>query len=260
MHELEVVLVPQLQDNYAYLLICKSTQKAAIVDCPEADKMIEVIESKGVTPVAILNTHHHWDHINGNRDLIARYSKIKVYGHHSDKERIPGMTYPLQEGDIVTFGEVSAKVFFTPGHTNGHISYYFEQTGDLFCGDVMFYGGCGRLFEGTAAQMHTSFQKLGALPHETRVYCGHEYTASNLRFAAKVDPDNAIIQQKLDEVATLRAENKPTIPSTIGVEWQVNPFLRVEQPAIKQSAANTGADSSDPAAVFGAIRELKNNS
>lgn len=257
MANLKVTLVPQLSDNYVFLLECQQTGEVAVVDCPDAEPMIALLDEKQLTPSKILNTHHHWDHVGGNEALKQRWPELEIYGFAGDKERITGITHTLDEGDAVTVGASKATVLKTFGHTVGHISYHFADDAMVFCGDSMFVVGCGRLFEGTAAQMHEGLQKLGAMPAETLVYCAHEYTASNIRFALSVDPDNEALKQLQQEVEALRANGEPTVPTTIGREWETNPFLRVDAAAIRAAAERAGADASDPAAVVGAIRGLK---
>jgi hydroxyacylglutathione hydrolase len=184
---MKIVQIPLLRDNYAYLIICPKTNNAAIVDPSEAAPVERRVEQEKVTLTAILNTHHHRDHTGGNSELLAG-GNLEVYGHKSDQARIPGWTHGIDEGDEVRIGELRGNVLFIPGHTTGHVAYLFG--GNLFCGDTLFTAGCGRLFEGTAAQMHGSLKKLMALPDETKVYCGHEYTESNLRFALTLEPKN----------------------------------------------------------------------
>ncbi len=259
MSQLNVTLFPQLADNYVYILQCQETGEVALVDCPDAEPMFAKLEELNLAPSAIWLTHHHWDHINGTSDLVKRWPNLTVYAYEGDSHRIDKVTNWLKEGDKVRLGNCEAEVIFTPGHTLGHIAYHFADSNVLLCGDTMFAAGCGRVFEGTFPQMHESLQKLGALPPKTKVYCGHEYTASNVRFALSVDPNNEALQQFQSEVTTARANNQPTIPTTLALEWKVNPFLRVGNPAIQQAAKASGADISDPAAVFEAIRRQKDN-
>ena len=256
MSQLEVTLVPQLADNYSYIMRCRETGEVGIVDCPEAEPMIALLNKMNLTPNSIWLTHHHWDHINGTPELLERWPDLNVYAYQGDSHRLDNVTQWLEEGDKVELGNCEAEVIFTPGHTSGHIAYYFAESGALFCGDTMFAAGCGRVFEGTFPQMHESLQKLGALPPETKVYCGHEYTASNVRFALSVDPDNTDLQQYQEQVTQARSEHAPTIPTTLELEWKVNPFLRVNRPAIQQAAE---VNPNDPAAVFEAIRRKKDN-
>ncbi len=249
---LRIERIPTFGDNYTYLLICESSGDAAVVDAPEAAPVIARVESCGARVTKILSTHHHPDHSAANPELAKRYS-APVFGHTSDAGRLPGLTDPLEEGDTISVGENEARIFFIPAHTTGHIAYVFDEAKAVFCGDTLFAGGCGRLFEGTPEMMYTALcEKLGKLPHDMRVYCGHEYTESNLRFAAHVEPENAAVREKLARVEAIRAgkaadwhdatPSEMTIPSTIGDEHETNPFLR---------ASN--------AEELGRIRTLKDN-
>ncbi|MEB3360264.1 MAG: hydroxyacylglutathione hydrolase [Synechococcales bacterium] len=253
--------LPALSDNYIFLLHDASRQVAAVVDPAEAAPVLQRLEALQVPLVAIFNTHHHGDHVGGNGDLLRRFPDAVVYGGEVDRGRIPGQQVFLKEGDRVTFGDRTAEVFFVPGHTRAHIAYYFppapgamgdEAVGDLFCGDTLFAGGCGRLFEGTPAQMVTSLSKLRSLPDTTRVWCAHEYTLNNLKFARTVDSNNADLANRLAEVEAARRQQQATVPSLLGVEKLTNPFLRWDQPALQ-----TTAQTRDGVATFAKIRELK---
>jgi len=232
---LRIERIPTLSDNYTYLLLCDESGEAAIVDAPEVDPVVKRADALGARVVKILSTHHHPDHAAANPELARRYA-APVFGHTSDRERLAGFTDGLEEGDTVTVGRHTARVLFIPAHTRGHIAYVFDDARAVFCGDTMFAAGCGRLFEGTPEMMFTAFQKLGALPDDTRVFCGHEYTESNLVFAAHVEPDNAAVRDKLARVRSVRARkaadwhdatpDEMTIPTTIGEERATNPFLR----------------------------------
>jgi hydroxyacylglutathione hydrolase len=247
--------IPLLRDNYGYLLVCEKTKEAAIVDPSEADPVWRRIEQENVTPTAILNTHHHRDHTGGNEGLLAK-CKLQVYGHKSDQARVFGMTNGVDEGDDVQIGELRGKVFFIPGHTTGHIAYLFEN--NLFCGDTLFTAGCGRLFEGTPEQMHASLTKLMALPDNTKVYCGHEYTESNLRFAMSVEPKNPKLVSRFERVQGLRARGASTVPSTLEEEKQTNPFLRWDSKEIQASVKSRMPQARlDPVSVFASVRKMK---
>ncbi|MCB9641319.1 MAG: hydroxyacylglutathione hydrolase [Myxococcales bacterium] len=256
---LEITLVPVLSDNYSYILHCTKSGAVALVDCPDADAMIQTLERMKLQPTMVLNTHHHFDHVGGNEDLKKKWPALEIVGYGPDSDRIPCITRKVEEGERIKVGEYEAEIMFTPAHTRGHIAYYFADAAAVFCGDTLFFGGCGRFFEGTPAEMHDSLQKLAALPEDTRVYCGHEYTASNLRFARHVEPNNAFLAQTYEEVLSLREREKPTIPSTIAQEKQVNPFLRTHIAAVQQATATQGADPHDAVSVLGALREMKNN-
>ena len=247
--------IPLLRDNYGYLVVCEKTKQAAIVDPSEADPVLRRIEQERVEPVAILNTHHHRDHTGGNQGLLAIH-KLKVYGHKSDQERIYGMSDGVDEGATIQIGELKGSVFFIPGHTTGHIAYLFEN--NLFCGDTLFTAGCGRLFEGTPEQMHSSLIKLMSLPDNTQVYCGHEYTESNLRFAMTMEGNNPKVAARYERVQGLRARGTSTVPSTMEEEKLTNPFLRWDSKEIQASVkAAVPGSHDDPVSVFAAVRKLK---
>jgi hydroxyacylglutathione hydrolase len=232
---LRVERIPTWQDNYTYLLLCESSGEAAIVDAPEVDPVVARVEETGAKVTHVLSTHHHPDHSMANPDLAKRYD-APVYGHHSDADRLPGFTHGLEEGDTVTVGQQTANILFIPAHTRGHIAYVFADSDAVFCGDTLFAGGCGRLFEGTPAMMYEAMQKLGALPGATRGFCGHEYTTSNLAFAAHVEPDNTDVQAALARAKKIRegaaadwhdaTPAEMTVPSTIADEHATNPFMR----------------------------------
>ena len=252
-----VVPVPCLRDNYAYLVICEASGRAAVVDPSEAEPVLEAATAAGVELAAIWNTHHHWDHTGGNAELAKAIDGLTVVGHVSDQGRIPGLTQPVDEGDVIALGDIEAAIIFNPGHTSGAISYHIDEPGLVFTGDTLFAAGCGRLFEGTAEQMSGSLDKLAALAPETLVYCGHEYTARNLEFAAQVEPDNTAIAERRDEVDRLRSRGEPSVPYTIEIDRATNPFLRCREPAVIAAARDRGAESDEPAAVFAAIRRWK---
>lgn len=254
---MQVTRIAALSDNYIFVLHDPKQNIAAVVDPAEAEPVLEHLQGLGANLVAIFNTHHHHDHVGGNQMLIQRFGNVKVYGGAEDRGRIPGQQVFLQEGDRVQFANRWAEVMFVPGHTRAHIAYYFSPTaaevvGDLFCGDTLFAGGCGRLFEGTPAQMVESLQKLQSLPDNTKVWCAHEYTLKNLQFALTVDSSNSELKSRFAEVKTARSRSEATIPSMLGVEKRTNPFLRWNQPAL-QSAAK----SRDPVQTFTRLRGMK---
>jgi hydroxyacylglutathione hydrolase len=233
---LRVERIPTLRDNYTYLLVCEATGDAAVVDAPEAEPVHARVAALGVRVTKVLSTHHHPDHAAANPALAKRYG-APVYGHRSDRDRLAGFTDGLEEGDGIAVGREEARILFIPAHTRGHIAYVFDAARAVFCGDTLFAAGCGRLFEGTPEMMYTALaEKLGRLPGDTKVYCGHEYTASNLRFAAHVEPDNAAVAAAAARVARLRANaaadwhdaqpDEMSVPSTIADEHATNPFLR----------------------------------
>ncbi|GAB4528818.1 MAG: hydroxyacylglutathione hydrolase [Pleurocapsa sp.] len=254
---MEIKRIPVLSDNYVFVLYDLQQKIAAVVDPAVAPPVLECLAELDLELVAIFNTHHHWDHVGGNQQLMEKFPNLCVYGGAEDRGRIPGQQVFLQEGDTVEFADRKAQVFFIPGHTRAHIAYYFspttpEATGELFCGDTIFAGGCGRLFEGTPAQMVDSIDKLRQLPDNTRVWCAHEYTLNNLKFALTVDKDNSQLQTRYQEVKQARNQGIPTVPSFLGVEKQTNPFLRWDTPALQAIA-----QIKEPARVFGRIRGMK---
>ena len=250
----EVIAVHAFRDNYIWLAPGPEPGLVAIVDPGDADPVIAALTARGLSPAYVLCTHHHGDHVGGAAAL-ARHYTIPVYGPAA--ESIPAVTHPVTDGDIVG-SEAGGhyRVLAVPGHTRGHVAYV--GAGRLFSGDTLFVAGCGRLFEGTAFQMHASLARLAALPADTRVYCGHEYTLANLAFARAVEPDNDTILAFERRARRLRAANEPTIPSTISDERSINPFLRTSQPAIRRAAGATGDLKSDTdAAVFATLRRWK---
>jgi len=252
---LNVVAIPAFEDNYIWLILDENRQHAAIVDPGDAGPVLEYLSRHGIRPIAILITHHHGDHTGGVGELIDAYP-MPVYG--PAHERIPSLSHPLVEGDEVVLDSLAARfqVIDAPGHTRGHILYYGH--GLLFCGDTLFAGGCGRIFEGTPAQMYDSISKIAALPDETLVYCAHEYTADNLKFARVAEPDNADLMQRIEDSRAMRAQGQATVPSRLGLEKQTNPFLRSEVAEIIRGAeAFAGRTLSSPAEVFATVRHWK---
>jgi len=254
---MRIVPIPCLKDNYAYLLVTTGGD-TAIVDASEAAPVRDALGREGVHVRAIWSTHHHWDHVGGNLELSKELG-AEVVGHSSDRDRLPGLTHGVDTGDVVRVGDLEARCIHIPGHTLGAVAYFVEQGGEraVFTGDTLFAAGCGRLFEGTPAQMHASLSSLVALPGDTRVYCGHEYTENNLRFAAHVEPSNEDVRRARDRAATLRAEGKPTVGTTLDEERRTNPFLRVRSPEIR-TTLGIPADADD-ATALGAIRAAKDS-
>jgi hydroxyacylglutathione hydrolase len=235
---LQIERIPTFGDNYTYLVICDETQAAAIIDAPEEDPVVERVEATGADVKLILSTHHHFDHSKANPELAERYG-APVYGHVSDEGRLPGMTNGIDEGDKIQVGNQTARVLFIPSHTSGHVAYVFDEAKAVFTGDMLFAAGCGRLFEGSAQMMYDALcLKLAALPNDTLVYCGHEYTEENLRFALTIEPENGEITDRYDKVREIRAKAaadwhdatpaEMTIPSSIGEEKATNPFMRAK--------------------------------
>lgn len=252
---MEVILVPAFADNYIYVLRDAASGKVGVVDPGEAAPVQAELERRGWTLTHIFLTHHHNDHIGGVAELKARH-RATVIGARADAHRIPDLDVALGDGDRTVFGEQTARVIAVPGHTSGHIAFWFEAAETLFSGDTLFSLGCGRLFEGTPAQMWESLQSLRSLTDSTRVYCGHEYTQSNGRFALTADPDNSALRQRMEEVAALRERNQPTIPTTIGLERRTNPFLRADDPAVQSAIGLPGAP---PVEVFAELRHRKDH-
>ncbi|KAJ9701603.1 hypothetical protein PVL29_006820 [Vitis rotundifolia] len=253
---LQIELVPCLKDNYAYLLHDVDTGTVGVVDPSEAVPVIDALSRKNRNLTYILNTHHHYDHTGGNAELKARYG-AKVIGSGIDKDRIPGIDIVLKDGDKWMFAGHEVVVIETPGHTRGHISFYFPGSGAIFTGDTLFSLSCGKLFEGTPEQMHSSLSKIMSLPDETNIYCGHEYTLSNSKFALSIEPKNEVLQSYATHVAHLRSKGLPTIPTTLKMEKMCNPFLRTSSPEIRKSLKITA--TADDSEALGIIREAKDN-
>ena len=257
---MRVVAVPQLVDNYAYLVIDASTGRAAAVDVADAAPVIAAARREQVTLDAILSTHHHFDHVGGNSDLVAqlRPLALRVCGYRGDAGRIPELNEPLDDGEEFNVGTLTGRAIFIPAHTRGHLAYYFPLANCVFTGDTLFAAGCGRLFEGDAAEMHRSLARLAALPDDTLVYCGHEYTQRNLEFAAMLEPGNEDIKVRRREVDALRAAGRPSVPTTIALEKRTNPFLRSESVELRANVRRRMPQIPDDGlAIFAATRALK---
>jgi hydroxyacylglutathione hydrolase len=252
---LTITQIPVLTDNYIYLINDPVSGETAVIDPALAEPVLDVLEKKGWRLTYILNTHHHWDHVGGNLELKQK-TGCKIIAAQADRDRISGIDRGVGEDDVISLGQHQARVISTPGHTSGHIVYHFAEDGALFCGDTLFVMGCGRLFEGTPEQMWNSLQKLKALPPSTKIYCTHEYTQTNGLFALSVEPDNRQLQEKMIEVQQLRAENKPTVPSTIEQESATNPFFRADSISIQKTL---GLESQSPVRVFTELRKRKDS-
>ena len=249
----EIIRIPAFKDNYIWLL--RKGASAVVVDPGDARPVLEVLEREGLSLTSILVTHHHADHQGGVANLLAHYP-AQVFG--PAMESITAITQPLRGGETIFLEPLDAvfQVLAVPGHTLGHLAYH--GSGVLFCGDTLFAAGCGRVFEGTPAQMHASLLRLAALPDQTAAYCAHEYTEANLRFALTVEPGNRLLRQRVDEVAVARAKGWATVPSVMALEKATNPFLRCSEPEIVASAQSRVAQTFDALAVFTVLREWKN--
>ncbi len=256
---MRIVTIPCRSDNYAYLWVCEKTGLAAVVDPSEAAPVLQAVEAEGVTIAAIWNTHHHFDHVGGNEEILAKFSECEVVGHESDSGRIPGQTVFAADGDEVRLGEeLRATVIFNPGHTLGAISFWSQAHGVVFTGDTLFAAGCGRTFEGDAEMMHASLSRLAQLPPETSVYCGHEYTEANLRFAAAAEPSNTAIAERQKEVAALRALGRDSMGFSISEELATNVFLRTQEEEVRSAAKREeDVEGTSGADVFGGLRAWK---
>ena len=249
----EVMRIPALKDNYIWLL--RKGASAVVVDPGDAGPVLEVLDREKLILDSILITHHHKDHQGGIAQLL-QYSSAQVFGPAA--ESITGVTQALRGGEKISLPalEVQMQVIAVPGHTLGHIAYF--GAGSLFCGDTLFAGGCGRLFEGSPLQMHDSLTHLAALPDETLIYCGHEYTEANLHFALAVEPGNRLLRSRINEVEVLRAKGMATVPSTLAIEKATNPFLRCQEFEVRAAAQARDPGVSDSVEVFAAIRAWKN--
>lgn len=252
---MDVEIIPALSDNYCYLL--RAGAAVGVVDPADPVPVQAALDRHGLRLTHIFNTHHHADHIGGNRDLKARHGCI-VIGPRADAaaDRIPALDRAMGEGDTLAFGDQTLSALEIPGHTLGHVAFWFPAAAVVFTGDTLFALGCGRLFEGTAEQMWESLRRLRALPEATAVYCGHEYTQSNARFALTVEPGNPELQARADAIAERRAANLPTVPSTIGLERATNPFLRADLATVQAAVGLAGAD---PVTVFAELRRRKDS-
>lgn len=250
---LEIVQIPVLNDNYVYLARDPDSGAVAVVDPAVHEPVLAELARRNWRLTHILNTHHHPDHVGGNMALQDATGCV-IVGPKADADRIPGIAVMLGDGDRWTLGSAEAQVFDVPGHTRGHIAYWFAGSDALFCGDTLFALGCGRLFEGTPAQMWSSLQKLLALPDSAKVYCAHEYTESNARFAVTVEPGNAALADRYAAIRAARAKGQPTVPSLLGEEKATNPFLR---PMSANLRATLGLEAADDVAVFAETRKRK---
>lgn len=251
---LVVERIKALRDNYSYLIYDPASGWAAVVDPAEAEPVEEVLRAQALSPQFVFNTHHHFDHIGGNADLIRDYG-CQVVAPLADRHRIHPVDRGVGDGELIQFGASRVRVMTIPGHTLGHVAYWFEPEGFLFCGDTLFSVGCGRLFEGTPEMMWASLTKLMGLPPQTQIYCGHEYTEANCRFALTVEPANVALQQRYAEVVELRRRGVPTVPSTLAEELAVNPFLRAGTSL--ELAGAVGLPGRSAVEIFAELRRRK---
>jgi len=255
MSKLEIHQFEAFSDNYGYLIHDGEAGVTAAIDTPDTPKILAALEKTGWTLTHILNTHHHPDHAGGNKELKAKFG-CEIIGPKGEADKIPGLDHAVREGDMVDFGTHKARVLDVPGHTLGHIAYYFGDDGVAFVGDALFALGCGRVFEGTPPQMWNSLKKLSLLPPTTTVYCAHEYTQSNARFAETIETSNDELHARIVEIDKLRARGQRTVPTTIEMELATNPFLRAEEPSLQR---DIGMEGADPVAVFTEVRKRKDN-
>jgi hydroxyacylglutathione hydrolase len=253
MARLEIHQFPTRSDNYGVLIHDPATEATASIDAPDAEELLAALHEKGWVLTHILTTHHHHDHTAGNT-IVKRMTGCSIIGPALEAGSIPGIDIKVAEGDTIDVGNAKATVIETPGHTRGHVSYHFPEDEIVFVGDTLFSVGCGKLLEGDAKTMWASLQKLMILPSETKLYCGHEYTNANCRFALTVEPENAALQKRAAEAAKLAEKGEPALPTTIGQELATNPFLRPSSPAIQKRLDMEGRELSE---IFGEIRKRK---
>jgi hydroxyacylglutathione hydrolase len=252
---IQVIPIPVFEDNYIFLLARPDLGRAFVVDPALAEPVLNELSQRALDLQGILNTHHHRDHIGGNKDLIKVTPTILVYGCAKDAARIPGINRPVADGSLIECLGTHILVKETPGHTIGHIVYIMNpdtKVPDLFCGDTLFGGGCGKLFEGDAEQMLESLATLRSLPDETRVWCAHEYTEKNYQVAAQLEPENSLVQEWFQKIRSKRSRNEPTVPLRLGDEKRTNPFLRWDDPALAHATS-----TSDPLNTFKAVRAFR---
>jgi hydroxyacylglutathione hydrolase len=252
---LEIVTIPCLKDNYAFLAHDRASGETALIDVPEAAPIAAALVQRGWRLSHVLLTHHHWDHVDGLAALLADHP-AKVIGAAADADRLPKLDMAVSEGDRITIGSEQGKVIDVSGHTMNHLAFHFPDSAVVFTADSLMAMGCGRLFEGTPAQMFASLAKLSALPPETLVCSGHEYTASNAKFALTIEPENAALISRVEKIETARAQGRPTVPSLLSTERATNPFLRSDSP---ETQANLGLIGADPVQVFAEIRRRKDS-
>ncbi len=252
---MQITPIPCLTDNYAYIILDETSKTAGVVDPSEAKPIISFLEKKNFSLNYILNTHHHYDHIGGNIELKEKYN-AKIVGFTGDKHRIPGIDIELENNQKWNFGNSTINIFHIPGHTLGHICFFFEKEKIVFTGDTLFSLGCGKIFEGDHKQMLDSLNKIKKLPKDTKIYCGHEYTYKNAEFCMKYDKNNIDLKKKFEKIKKLRSENLPTIPSILNDELKSNIFLRCDQNDLK---IKLNMQNQEDFKVFKKVRDLKDS-
>ena len=250
---LQVYCLPALSDNYIFMLMDVSSRTVAVVDAGEPLPVLDFLRSRNLDLSMILNTHYDGDHVAANWDLLDAFPGVPVYGSAIDRGRIPGQTVFLNDGDRVAVGDSIAEVMHLPGHRKGHLAYHFPESGDLFCGDILFSAGSGRLKDCPPETMQQSLARVRQLPDRTKIWCAHEYTLANLQFACTIEPENAELQTRMQEVIDLRSRNEPTIPTELGFEKRTNPFLRWDSLNIRSRLGTI-----DDIATYAEIRRRKN--
>ena len=252
---MQIASVPCLSDNYAYILINNNSKTVGVIDPSESLPIISFLNKKNLKLNYILNTHHHFDHVGGNIELKKKYN-AKIVGYEGDKHRIPGIDITLKNNEEWIFGDSKVKILHIPGHTLGHICFFFEKEKAAFTGDTLFSLGCGRIFEGSHKQMLTSLNKIKKLPKKTKIYCGHEYTFKNAEFCIKYDSENINLKKRFETVKKLRIKNLPTVPTTLEDELESNIFLRCDQNDLK---AKLNMKNQEDFKVFRKVRDLKDS-
>ena len=252
---MKVEIIKCLQDNYSYLLINEKNQNACVVDPSEAQPIINFVEKKNINLKFILNTHHHHDHVGGNKKLKQKYNS-KVVGSKIDEFRIPEIDLKLSEGDFFKFGKINFEIIFIPGHTRGHIAFFSQSEKIIFTGDTLFSLGCGRIFEGTYEQMFASLNKIKKLPSSTKIYCGHEYTKNNYEFCIRYDGKNRFLQKKLNWINFQLNNSEPTVPISLSDELKTNIFLRCDSLPVKEAL---GMNNASDEVIFKKLRDLKDH-
>ena len=252
---MKVEIIKCLKDNFSYLLINEKNKNACVIDPSESEPIIDFVEKNNITLKFILNTHHHYDHVGGNIELKKKFNS-QIIGFKGDKNRIPEIDILVEDNEIWKADNFEAKIFHIPGHTKGHISFFFHKDKFVFTGDTLFSLGCGRIFEGTYQEMFNSLNKIKNLPKDTKIYCGHEYTLQNSKFCLKYDSKNTFLKEREIEIQKKLSSNQPTIPTTLGQEIKTNIFFRCNEPEIKHTL---GLKDSSEAKVFSKLRDLKDS-